>query len=94
MEEAHFLRMLRQVNILYLGTSVLLLIDLSYVSRFWVRLGSNRSQSLSMWPPRSVITQRLCRVSPRADAIRGGESSATAVPSWCSGLIRRVRITA
>lgn len=35
--EAHeFKHMLRNVNLLYLGCSVLVLIDLSYVSRFWV----------------------------------------------------------
>ena len=31
-----FLRMLRQVNLLYLGCHVLVLLDLSYLSRFWV----------------------------------------------------------
>ena len=32
-----FMTMLSQVNMLYLGTSVLILLDLSYVSRFWTQ---------------------------------------------------------
>ena len=36
-ELADFRRMLKEVNLLYLGTSVLILLDLSYISRFWVR---------------------------------------------------------
>ena len=36
-EKQDFLRMLRQVNLLYLGCHVLVLLDLSYLSRFWVR---------------------------------------------------------
>ena len=35
-EQQDFLRMLRQVNLLYLGCHVLVLLDLSYLSRFWV----------------------------------------------------------
>ena len=34
---ADFKRMLSQVNFLYLGTSVLILLDLSYLSRFWTQ---------------------------------------------------------
>ena len=37
-EQADFRRMLGQVNLLYLGASVLGLVDLSYLSRFWVRV--------------------------------------------------------
>ena len=40
-ELASFKRMLREVNMLYLGTSVLILLDLSYQSRFWVRIRLN-----------------------------------------------------
>ena len=36
-EKADFKRMLDQVNLLYLGTSVLVLVDLSYPSRFWTQ---------------------------------------------------------
>ena len=32
-----FKHMLRSVNLLYLGCSVLCLVDISYLSRFWVR---------------------------------------------------------
>ena len=39
-EIADFKRMLTGVNLLYLGTSVLILLDLSYISRFWVRARS------------------------------------------------------
>ena len=35
-QDADFKRMIAQVN-LYLGTSVLILLDLSYVSRFWTQ---------------------------------------------------------
>ena len=34
-EEALFKKMLRQVNLLFLGCSVLLLVDISFCSRFW-----------------------------------------------------------
>ena len=36
-EQQDFLRMLRQVNLLYLGCHVLVIMDRSYLSRFWVR---------------------------------------------------------
>ena len=35
-EDAEFKAMLREVNLLYLGGSVLILLELSYLSRFWV----------------------------------------------------------
>ena len=35
-----FKRMLSEVNMLYLGTTVLILLDLSYVSRFWTQFES------------------------------------------------------
>jgi hypothetical protein len=34
-EKVQFKWMLRNVNIIYLGCSVLILLDLSYLSRFW-----------------------------------------------------------
>ena len=36
-EQAEFDSTLPFVNLLYLGSTVLILLDLSYVSRFWVR---------------------------------------------------------
>ena len=39
-EKADFDRMLKNVNMLYLGTQVLILLDPSYISRFWVRRGA------------------------------------------------------
>jgi len=36
-EHADFKRMLAKINLLYLGTSVLILLDLSYLSRFWTQ---------------------------------------------------------
>ena len=35
-EKAAFKRMLSNINLLYLGCHVLVLLDLSYLSRFWV----------------------------------------------------------
>ena len=34
-EKVHFKHMLMHANLLYLGTRVLILLDLSYISRFW-----------------------------------------------------------
>merc|ERR1712185_404891 len=39
-DTAAFKTMLSQVNMLYLGTSVLILLDLSYVSRFWTQVAA------------------------------------------------------
>ena len=39
-DAAAFKRMLKEVNRLYLGTTVLILLDLSYVSRFWTQFES------------------------------------------------------
>ena len=36
-EKVAFDKMLSNVNMLYLGTTVLILLDLSYVSRFWTQ---------------------------------------------------------
>ena len=36
-EKSAFGRMLANVNLLFLGSSVLILLDMSYASRFWVR---------------------------------------------------------
>ena len=53
---ADFKRMISQVNLLYLGTSVLILLDLSYVSRFWTQFEA----WLSM---QQATTGKLCRAS-------------------------------
>ena len=37
-EKAEFVRMLREINLLYLGSTVLILLDLSYLSRFWTQV--------------------------------------------------------
>ena len=38
-----------QVNMLYLGTTVLILLDLSYVSRFWTQFEAWLSMQASAW---------------------------------------------
>ena len=38
-ETTGFKWMLQNVNLLFLGCSVLCLVDISYLSRFWVRCG-------------------------------------------------------
>ena len=53
---ADFKRMISQVNLLYLGTSVLILLDLSYVSSFWTQFEA----WLSM---QQATTGKLCRAS-------------------------------
>ena len=53
---ADFRRMISQVNLLYLGTSVLILLDLSYLSRFWTQFEA----WLSM---QQATTGKLCRAS-------------------------------
>ena len=55
-QRADFKRMISQVNLLYLGTSVLILLDLSYVSRFWTQFEA----WLSM---QQATTGKLCRAS-------------------------------
>ena len=42
-DSASFKLMLAQINMLFLGTTVLILLDLSYVSRFWVRVATRTS---------------------------------------------------
>ena len=53
---ADFKRMISQVNLLYLGTSVLILLDLSYLSRFWTQFEA----WLAM---QQATTGKLCRAS-------------------------------
>ena len=43
-EDVEFQVMLPTINLLYLFCGVLVLLDLSYMSRFWVRCGRSNSQ--------------------------------------------------
>ena len=47
-DAAAFKRMLKEVNRLYLGTTVLLLLALSYVSRFWTQFESWLAMQFAM----------------------------------------------
>ena len=64
-EKVDFKRMLMNVNLLYLGSSVLILQELSYMSRFWCLGAACRSS-------RSITCTGLtpCRFSPQ-DPVRG-----------------------
>ena len=44
-ETEEFRHMLSNINLLYLGCSVLVLLDLSYLSRFWVRSAESNKES-------------------------------------------------
>ena len=50
-EREEFKAMLPNVNLLYLFTQVLILMDLSYASRFWVR----HLRDLHLWPLHSIV---------------------------------------
>ena len=52
LEKLEFKTMLTHVNLLYLGCAVLVLLDLSYLNRFWVSAG---------WPCR-MRAERACAV--------------------------------
>jgi hypothetical protein len=61
-EEAEFSRMLPQINVLYLGMQCLLVLDISYASRFWcvrARAGPTR-RALAGSPPRPLILTHPC----------------------------------
>ena len=47
-DQAAFKRMLKEVNRLYLGTTVLIILDLSYVSRFWTQFESWLAMQFAM----------------------------------------------
>ena len=49
-ENVYFIHMLKNVNLLYLGARVLIVLDLSYVSRFWVRAASRSRVSIRLLP--------------------------------------------
>ena len=44
-EKVNFQHMLSNINLLYLGCHVLVLLDLSYLSRFWVRSAESKKDS-------------------------------------------------
>jgi hypothetical protein len=72
-DTAAFKRMLAQVNMLYLGTTVLILLDLSYVSRFWTQFEcwcSMQSLSQDGLSP-AAPAERRCTIVP----ILGANSS-------------------
>ena len=59
-EKVDFKRMLQNINILYLGCSVLILQELSYLSRFW-RVPRCIRDTQAMHPPIHNLTVRpLC----------------------------------
>ena len=45
-QEAAFSRMLNNINLLFLGASIFILLDMSYSSRFWTQVPPHRSKSL------------------------------------------------
>ena len=63
-DKARFKWMLQNVNLLYLGCSVLCLVDISYLSRFWVR---RAARVAARGGARRSLTRRSCRA--RADAV-------------------------
>ena len=65
-EKAEFDKMLREVNMLYLGTSVHVLLDLSYLSRFWTQyeawLGMQTPTVSGLRP--ATEAERRCTITP------------------------------
>jgi len=72
-ERAEFKHMLEDVNLLYLGCAVLVLLDLSYISRFWTQFEA--WLSMQQVTPEGLQpaepSERRCRVAP----IYGANSS-------------------
>jgi len=69
-ESEAFRAMLTEVNLLYLGCSVLLLVDLSYISRFWTQFEawlSMQSATASGLKPTSADGRR-CTAVPTLNA--------------------------
>ena len=42
-DKAEFKRMLPRINMLYLGCSVLLIVDNTYITRFWTQVRASRA---------------------------------------------------
>ena len=49
-ERVHFENMLHNVNLLYLGLRVLILLDKTYVSRFWTQVRTQGQPHVSCLP--------------------------------------------
>jgi hypothetical protein len=63
-EDAEFRTMITHVNLLYLGCHVLILLDLSYLSRFWTQVRDISQKpapdvGLSVWPSPTAPTSHL-----------------------------------
>jgi len=93
LEKVDFKRMLMNVNLLYLGSSVLILQELSYMSRFWCRGAACRSnRSLApdshLWPLFSTGPSSrhgvVCRRRATRDSALPQPSGAAA--SWCPSI--------
>ena len=67
-EKVDFQHMLSHINLLYLGCHVLVLLDLSYLSRFWVCSAESNKQ---VEPPRmqSKLISPCAHTSRWADAV-------------------------
>ena len=92
-EKVDFKRMLMNVNLLYLGSSVLILQELSYMSRFWCRGAACRSnRSLApdshLWPLFSTGPSSrhgvVCRRRATRDSALPQPSGAAA--AWCPSI--------
>ena len=68
-EKVDFQHMLSNINLLYLGCHVLVLLDLSYLSRFWVCRAESNEQ---VEPPYAI--QVLTISSPCAHTSRWAEA--------------------
>eukprot|EP00403_Amphidinium_massartii_P048966 CAMPEP_0178464386 /NCGR_PEP_ID=MMETSP0689_2-20121128/50816_1 /TAXON_ID=160604 /ORGANISM="Amphidinium massartii, Strain CS-259" /LENGTH=423 /DNA_ID=CAMNT_0020091287 /DNA_START=219 /DNA_END=1491 /DNA_ORIENTATION=+ len=64
-DKAEFHRMLKEVNVLYLGTQVLILMDLSYMSRFWTSFEAYLSMQDTTSTGLRPTTASKCRAQIR-----------------------------
>jgi len=69
-ERVQFMHMLKNVNLLYLGTSVLILLELSYISRFWTQfeawLAMQKIGDKGLEP--ASAEERRCKIVPILNA--------------------------
>ena len=69
-EKVNFQHMLSNINLLYLGCHVLVLLDLSYLSRFWVcSAESNKQVEPPYRPVQSKLFSPCAHTSRWADAV-------------------------
>ena len=66
-EKVNFQHMLSNINLLYLGCHVLVLLDLSYLSRFWVCSAESKTSNSS--PPLCKLFSPCAHTSRWADAV-------------------------